>query len=110
MATLTTSALAKGNYMIYAVYEGDTNYAQSSTGIIEQMIMDTAPAAPAKKAAPTAAHSKQATAKPKAPAPKAKATAEPVVKAKAVPATKARVAVAVKTLVKQVVKLTKQKG
>jgi hypothetical protein len=65
-AKLTTSALAKGNYMVYAVYQGDTNYAPSATGTIEQMIMSTAPAAPAK----SSAHSKKAAAKPKAPAAK----------------------------------------
>jgi hypothetical protein len=110
VATLTTAALAKGNYMIYAAYQGDTNYSPSSTGTIEQIIMSNTPAAPAKKAAPTATHSKKATPKPKAPAPKAKAKAHTAVTPKAVPATKPPLAVAVKTLVKQIVKLTKRKG
>ena len=35
IATLTTSALAEGNYMVYAVYQGDTNYEPSSTGTID---------------------------------------------------------------------------
>ena len=34
IATLSTSALAEGNYMVYAVYQGDTNYEPSSTGTI----------------------------------------------------------------------------
>ena len=81
IATLTTSALAKGNYMVHAVYQGDTNYEQSSTGTITQIVMSTAPTAPVKHATPIPAHPKKATPKPKAPAPKPKA--HPVVKPKA---------------------------
>ena len=35
IATLSTSALAEGDYMVYAVYQGDTNYEPSSTGTID---------------------------------------------------------------------------
>ena len=114
IATLTTSALAEGNYMVYAVYQGDTNYEPSSTGTIAQMVMSTAPAVPVKRAAPTPAHpkkttpkpTKKTTPKPKAPAPKPKA--HPVIKPKALPATKPRAAVPVKTHVKPAVVRTKR--
>ena len=56
IATLTTSALAKGNYMVHAVYQGDSNYEQSSTGTITQMVMRTAPAAAVKHATPVRTH------------------------------------------------------
>ena len=121
IATLTTSALAKGNYMVHAVYQGDTNYEQSSTGTITQIVMSTAPTAPVKHATPVRAHPKKATPKPKAPAPKPKAhpvvkpkapapkpKAHPVVKPKAHPATKPRAAVPVKTPVKPAVVRTKR--
>ena len=52
IATLSTSALAEGDYMVYAAYQGDTNYEPSSTGTITQMVMSTAPAAPVKRATP----------------------------------------------------------
>jgi hypothetical protein len=108
IATLSTSALAEGDYMVYAVYQGDTNYEPSSTGTITQMVMSTAPAAPVKRATPIPAHPKKATpkSKPKAPAPKPKA--HPVIKPKAHPATKPRAAVPVKTPVKPVVVRTKR--
>ena len=102
IATLSTSALAEGNYMVYAEYQGNANYQPSSTGTIVQMVMSTAPADPVKRATPIPAHPKKTTPKPKAPAPKPKA--HPVVKPKAHPATKPRAAVAVKTHVKVVVR------
>ncbi len=75
VATLTTSGLTKGNYMIYAVYQGDNNFQTSSTGTIVQMIMSTAAATPVKRTAPVPAHRK-VTPKPKAkPQPKPKAPA-----------------------------------
>ena len=106
IATLSTSALAVGDYMVYAMYQGDTNYEPSSTGTITQMVMSTAPAAPVKRATPIPAHPKKAAPKPKAPAPKPKA--HPVVKPKAHPATKPRAAVPVKTHVKPAVVRTKR--
>ena len=57
--------------MVYAVYQGDTNYEPSSTGTITQMVMSTAPAAPVKRATPIPAHPKKAAPKPK---PKAQAS------------------------------------
>jgi len=99
IATLTTSALAVGNYIIYAMYQGDTNYAPSSTGTIVEMVMSTAPATPVKRAVPIAVHSKKSAPKPKTPAPKPKA--HPVVKPKALPAAKARAAIPVNTSVKK---------
>ncbi len=113
VATLTTSALAKGNYMVYAVYQGDANYAQSTTGTVTQIVMSTAPAAPVRRAAPIPAHLKKTAPKPKAPAPKPKAhpvvksKAHPVMQPKAHPATKPRAAVPVKAPVKQAVVRTK---
>ena len=98
-ATLTTSALAEGNYLVYAVYEGDSNYSPSSTGTITQMVMSTTPAVAVKHATRISAHPKKVTHKPKAhPAPKPKAHA--VVKLKALPATKPLAIVSAKKLVK----------
>ncbi len=75
VATLTTSGLAKGNYMIYAIYQGDNNFQTSTTGTIVQMIMSTATATPVKPTAPVPAHRKVA-AKPKSkPQPKPRAMA-----------------------------------
>ncbi|HKM55156.1 MAG TPA: MBG domain-containing protein, partial [Isosphaeraceae bacterium] len=108
IATLSTSALAEGDYMVYAVYQGDTNYEPSSTGTITQMVMSTAPAAPVKRATPIPAHPKKAAPKPKAKAPAPKPKAHPVVKPKAHSATKPQAAVPVKTHVKPAVVRTKR--
>ena len=64
-AVLTTTALAQGNHMIFAVYQGDNNYAQAVTGTITQMIFSTTPATQAKRAVPVAARSRKPTPKPK---------------------------------------------
>ena len=108
IATLSTSALAEGDYMVYAVYQGDTNYEPSSTGTITQMVMSTAPAAPVKRATPIPAHPKKAAPKPKPKAPAPKPKAHPVVKPKAHSATKPQAAVPVKTHVKPAVVRTKR--
>ena len=64
VATLTASGLAKGNYMIYAVYQGDNNFQTSSTGTIVQMILSNAATKPVKTKTPVVAHRK-VTVKPK---------------------------------------------
>jgi len=99
-ATLTTSALGVGNYIISAMYEGDNNYVQSSTGSIVQIIMSTTPAVPAKRGRPIVVHSRKPTPKPKSPAPKSRAHA---VKPKPHPGIEQRAVVHVKSPVKQAV-------
>ncbi len=70
-ATLTTSALAKGNHSIYAVYEGDANYSGSSAGPVSQMVFSTRPAVRATRAAPIHLPAKKKTPPPKHPLKKA---------------------------------------
>ena len=65
VATLTTTALAEGNHLIFAVYQGDNNYTQSTTGTITQMIFSTAPAKKTVLTKKVATRSKKPVAKPK---------------------------------------------
>ncbi len=98
-ASLTISTLTAGNYMVHAVYVGDSNYATSATATIDQMILTTAPAPQVKSAAPVAVHPRSTARpvikpkprpRPVAPAPRPKPKPRPRV----VPVARPRVAAA----------------